>query len=102
MRFYAVAEVTVTDPSWLPEYMANVNEMVERYKGRYLARTGEIDMVEGDDTRPQTAVLLEFPSREAAYGFYNSEDYAPLREARKAGSKGKFYLIPAVDGDRPT
>jgi uncharacterized protein (DUF1330 family) len=30
MKYYAVAEMDVTDPSWVADYVANVTGMVER------------------------------------------------------------------------
>ena len=39
MKHYAVAELEITDPAWVADYVANVTPMVERRGGRYLART---------------------------------------------------------------
>jgi uncharacterized protein (DUF1330 family) len=38
MKYYAVAEVDVTDRAWVREYAKEVTAMVERRGGRYLAR----------------------------------------------------------------
>ncbi len=97
MKYYAVVEVTVTNPEWIPEYMANVESIIKQHGGKYLVRTQEIDQVEGDGDVQETTVILEFPSKEAAYGFYNSEEYKPFLEARLAGSKGKFYFVSELD-----
>lgn len=97
MKYYAVVELNVTNPYWVPDYLAKVNQIVESFGGKYLARTSKVDMVEGDADLHQTSVILEFPSEEAAYGFYNSERYRPLREARKSGSTGKFYFVAGED-----
>jgi uncharacterized protein (DUF1330 family) len=40
MKYYAIAEMDVTDPSWVADYVANVTGMVERRGGRYLSRSG--------------------------------------------------------------
>ena len=53
MRYYAVAELDVTDPSWVRDYVANVTGMVERRGGRYLSRTARIEKIEGERTPPQ-------------------------------------------------
>lgn len=97
MKYYAVAEVNVIDPSWVPEYLAKVNALVAGYGGKYLARTSEAEMMEGDGPLHQTSIILEFPSKEAAYAFYSSEEYRPLRDARVAGSTGKFYFVAGED-----
>lgn len=83
MKYYGIVEVNVTDSSWVPEY---------------LARTSQIEMVEGDTDVHQTSVLLEFPSKGSAYSFYNSAEYQPLRDARIAGSTGTFYFVAGENG----
>lgn len=100
MKYYAVAEVNVTSPHWVPEYLSRVNHIVEAYGGRYLARTANYEIMEGDATRHQTSIILEFPSKEAAYSFYESDEYRPLREARIAGSTGRFYFVAGEDATR--
>jgi len=70
MKYYVIAEIEITDQSWLPAYIQNVTGLVERHGGRYLARTSKIDRVEGERKIPQVVVLIEWPSREAAEGFY--------------------------------
>ena len=39
MKWYVVAEITLTDPSWVNEYIAAVTPMIQAAGGRYLART---------------------------------------------------------------
>lgn len=71
--------------------------MVECVGGKYLARTPMVELIEGDGPAPQTIVLIEFPTREAAETFYFSEEYQPFREARQQGSTGRFYLVAGQD-----
>ena len=63
----------------------------------YLARTGRSETFEGERTPPQTMLLIEWPSREAAHEFYESEEYRPYREARRQGSRGVFMLVAGED-----
>jgi uncharacterized protein (DUF1330 family) len=100
MRYYAVAELDVTDSAWVGGYVANVTEMVERHGGRYLARTAQIEQVEGERTPPQIYVLIEWPSKQAADAFYESEEYRPHREARRNGARNEFFLIAGEDVNR--
>lgn len=92
-----VAEIEVTDPEWVADYLREVTPMVERHGGRCLARTGRVEILEGDRPAPQTMLLIEWPSREAADAFYESEEYRPFRERRLAGSRGWFAILPAGD-----
>ena len=38
VTYYSVAEMEITDRSWVPEYVKNVTRMVEQRGGRFLAR----------------------------------------------------------------
>jgi uncharacterized protein (DUF1330 family) len=54
VRYYAIAELDIEDPSWVRDYVANVTPMVERHGGRYLARLtrrglGWTDRARGSD-----------------------------------------------------
>jgi uncharacterized protein (DUF1330 family) len=62
MKYYAVAEIDIKDPSWVRAYVENVTGMVERRGGRYLARTAQIEKREGDRTPPQIFLIIEWPS----------------------------------------
>jgi uncharacterized protein (DUF1330 family) len=97
MRCYAVAEMEITDPRWIRDYVANVTGMVERRGGRYLARTGQIERAEGGRAIPQFMVLIEWPSKAVADEFYESEEYRPYREARGEGAVNQFLLVAGED-----
>jgi uncharacterized protein (DUF1330 family) len=100
MKYYAVAELDITDPSWVSDYVAEVTPMVERHGGRYLARTGRIEQVEGERTPPQIVLLIEWPSKQAADQFYASEEYRGHREARGEGARNEFLLVAGEDVNR--
>jgi uncharacterized protein (DUF1330 family) len=97
MKYYAVAEMDVTDTQWIRDYVENVTGMVERRGGRYLSRTGRIEKVEGERTPPQVIVLIEWPSKEVADEFYASDEYRPYREARGGGARNEFLLVAGED-----
>ncbi|HST54518.1 MAG TPA: GNAT family N-acetyltransferase [Solirubrobacteraceae bacterium] len=97
MRYYAVAELDITDPGWVREYVAQVTPMVERRGGRYLARTAQIDKLEGERDPAQVFLIIEWPSKEAAEGFYESDEYRPYRESRKQGARNEFVLVAGDD-----
>ena len=97
MKYYSVAEMEITDKSWVAEYVKNVTKMVEQRGGRYLARTSKVEKVEGERKLPQVFLIIEWPSKEAAEAFYESEEYRPYREARIAGAKNEFLLVAGED-----
>jgi uncharacterized protein (DUF1330 family) len=97
MKCYAIVEIEITDQSWVPAYVKNVTRMVEERGGRFLARTSKIDKVEGTRNTPQIVTIIEWPSREIAQAFYESDEYRPCREARLAGSANQMLLIAGED-----
>ena len=97
MKYYSIAEIDVTDQAWVPAYIADVTPLVERAGGRYLARTSKVEKIEGERPRPQIALVIEWPSREAAMAFYESPEYRPYRESRLAGATNEFLLVAGED-----
>ncbi len=97
MKHYAVAELDITDPSWVRDYVAEVTPMVEARGGRYLARTARVEQIEGERTPPQVLLIIEWPSKPAADEFYESEEYRPYRESRRAGARNEFLLVAGED-----
>jgi uncharacterized protein (DUF1330 family) len=101
MKYYSVAEIDITDQSWVRDYVANVTPLVQQYGGRYLTRTSNIEKLEGERKVPQILVIVEWPSREAADTFYESEAYRPFRQSRIDGARNEFLLVPGEDVARP-
>jgi len=97
MKYYVVGEVEITDQSWVPDYIKNVTEMVERRGGRYLARTSIVERMEGERKPPQILVILDWPSKESAVTFFESEEYRPYCQNRSAGAKNEFLLAAGED-----
>lgn len=97
MTVYVIADVKVTDESWLPDYAANVHDIVHKHGGKYLARSANITTVEGEGLDTTLIALLEFPSMEAVQDFAGDPDYAPYGQARRAGSVSRFHVIDNTD-----
>ena len=97
MKYYAIFEVEITDPGWVQDYLQNVTRLVEQRGGRYLARTSTIEKIEGERKIPQVMVILEWPSKEAALAFYNSDEYRPYRQSRLKGTRSELVLVPGED-----
>ena len=97
MKYYSVAEMNITDRAWIRDYVQNVTRMVEKRGGRYLARTNNMERLEGHRANPHVFLIIEWPSEEAAKAFYESEEYRPYLRSRLAGSNGEFVLVAGED-----
>ena len=84
MSVFLIADIKVTNDSWMPEYAAEVHKLVEMHGGKYLSRSGNIETLEGADKESTLIALLEFPSRAALDAFAQDPAYAPVRREASA------------------
>jgi uncharacterized protein (DUF1330 family) len=93
MPAYVIASVTEAwDQDALVEYRERNTDAVAKHGGRFVARGGRHEILEGDYA-PLRVVIIEFPDLDAARGWYESDDYAPLRELRAGASKTDIYVV---------
>ncbi len=97
MAVYLIADVKVTDDAWIPDYAANVHDIVHNHGGKYLSRSGNIRTIEGEELETTLVALVEFPSMEAVQAFCNDPAYAKYRQARQAGSISRLHVIDDTD-----
>ena len=97
MAVYLIADIKVTDDAWIPDYAANVHDIVGKHGGKYLSRSGNIKTIEGDGLGTTVVALMEFPSMEALQAFYDDPSYTKYRKARQAGSNSRFHVIDDTD-----
>lgn len=97
MAVYLIADVKVTDDAWIPDYAANVHDIVHSYGGKYLSRSGNITTIEGEGLETTLVALIEFPSMEAVQAFVNDPAYTKYLQARQAGSISRLHVIDDTD-----
>ena len=95
MAAYFIAELDIVDAAAFEDYRKRVPATIERHGGRYLARGGALETMEGSWT-PKRVVILEFPSVEQAKRWYHSEDYRELKALRHKTSRGSIVLVEGV------
>lgn len=97
MTAFLIASVLVKDDKWVPEYAAKVHGIAAKHGGKYLSRSGNIDILEGDPQEATLIALIQFPNKEAAMAFATDPEYAPFGKARQDGSESRFQLIDDTD-----
>jgi len=95
MPAYFVAELEVTNPAAYEPYRALAKSSIEQFGGRFLARGGAAELVEGGPV-PQRVVIIEFADMATAQRWYNSPEYQKALPIRLANSRGGRAFI--VDG----
>jgi uncharacterized protein (DUF1330 family) len=97
MSAYLIADIKVTNDSWVPEYAATVHELVHKHGGKYLSRSGNVKTLEGKPLDTSLIAIMQFPSTKAAEAFVSDPAYAPYLAARQRGSESRFQLIDDTD-----
>src|SRR5947199_330099 len=95
MPAYVIVDVHVTDPVRYETYKPAAAATVAAYGGRYLARGGAVEVLEGD-WQPGRLVILEFPDAARAHAWLESEEYREPRALRHATARSNMVLIPGV------
>lgn len=95
MAAYVIADVDVTDPEAYAGYRKEVPATIEAFGGRFLARGGQVQVLEGA-WDPKRVVILEFESAEKARRWYDSEMYAAPKRLRQKASVGSLILVEGV------
>lgn len=97
MTVYVIADIKVTNDSWVPGYATNVHNLVHKHGGKYLSRSGNVKTLEGKPLETTLIAILQFPSTAAVEAFASDPEYAPFAAARQAGSDSRFQLIDDTD-----
>ena len=91
MPAYLIAEIEVTDPVGYDEYKKRVPAVIAAYGGRYLARGGAIEVLEGR-WQPKRIAIIEFPNLASIKAFWESPEYQPLRKIRERCAKSNLVV----------
>jgi uncharacterized protein (DUF1330 family) len=94
-KAYAIVQETITDQDGFDAYRKDVLETLKPYGGTFVIRGGTTTVLEGDWAHPRL-VIIEFPSREAAEGWYNSPAYQKIVPLRLTSSHGNFVIADGV------
>jgi uncharacterized protein (DUF1330 family) len=95
MAAYVYVNIEVTDPAGFEAYRAKVSDAIAKFGGRYLARGGAGERLEGD-LPARRQVLVEFPDMATLKAWYGSDDYRPLLALRQASSTADVMAFEGV------
>jgi uncharacterized protein (DUF1330 family) len=97
MPAYVIADVSVHDAEQYKEYIVMAPVSIAQYGGRYLARGGAKESLEGS-WQPTRLVILEFPTMARAKEWWSSPEYAPAKALRNKTASANLMLL---DGYNP-
>jgi uncharacterized protein (DUF1330 family) len=95
MPAYIAVQVDVQDPARYERYKQMAPPAIAKYGGRYLARGGKTEVLEGT-WHPSRFVILEFPTMERAREWWNCPEYAEAKRLRQATAHTEMLLIEGL------
>ena len=95
MTAYLLADIEVTDPQAYETYKKGVVSSIAAFGGRYIARGGNTEVLEGTWT-PRRLVIVEFPSMKRLKEWYGSADYRPFRDMRQTVSAANLVITEGL------
>ena len=95
MSAFVVVQVEVKDPQRYEAYKKMVPPTLEKFGGRFVARGGAVQVMEGDWS-PKRFVLIEFPSVERATAWWASPEYAEAKALRQATADSRLIIVEGV------
>jgi uncharacterized protein (DUF1330 family) len=95
----------ITDAESLKRYH-NLEETIGKFGGKVLIRADEFLVLEGqwhsgsrsNDARPERITVVEFPDMAQLRRWYDSQDYATLKEIRKENSASDIVAVEGAAG----
>ena len=95
MKAYVIVNVSIRDAERYKDYIQAATPTVAAHGGRYVARGGRAEKLEGD-VPVNRVVVLEFPSYAQAKGWYDSPEYQAALAIRQACSTGTIILVEGM------
>ena len=95
MPAYVIALVEILQAERYPEYKELAQRAVSAFGGRYIARGGSVEVLEGQ-WDPKRTVILEFDDMDRARAWWNSEQYREGKALRQSIARSTMLLVEGV------
>lgn len=96
MAAYVIVDIEVTDPVGYERYKQLAAPAVAAYGGKYLARGGRTETLEGD-WAPTRLVVLEFEDVARAKQWLESPEYREARHLRHQTAMTNMVVIEGTE-----
>ena len=97
MGAFMIIQAEITDPEQFMEYAKRAPALIEKFGGRYRCMRGRVEHLEGSPDN-RKIVVSEWPSMEAAQSFWDSDEYAELKQLREGAADIDVRLVE-ITGD---
>jgi uncharacterized protein (DUF1330 family) len=88
---YLLVQGQITDIEGFKAYNAALPPIYQKFGGHYLTVTpaAKVEIAEGEP-RSESILIAKFPSKDAAWAFWNSTEYTAAKQLR--AGKGRFFV----------
>ena len=88
---YLLVQGQITDIEGFKAYNAALPSIYQQFGGHYLTVTpaAKVEIAEGEP-RNESILIAKFPSKDAAWAFWNSTEYTAAKQLR--AGKGRFFV----------
>jgi len=98
MTVYIISRLTIHDRQEYEKYEDQFEDVFSKYDGNLLS-VDENPLVLAGEWQATRSVLLEFPSKEAAFTWMKSDEYQHISKHRNAASTMSSILVTASQKD---
>ncbi|HET6272081.1 MAG TPA: DUF1330 domain-containing protein [Bacteroidota bacterium] len=95
MSAFVIVDINVTDPVGYEEYKKTAAPTVAMYGGKYLARGGRTEVLEGNWI-PNRLVILQFGSVDQAKQWLDSAEYRAIKHLRHQNAESNMVVVEGV------
>ena len=95
MPAYVIVQAEITDSERFKEYLKETPGTLAGYGGKYIIRSGEMTVLEGNDPGKRI-VIIEFATMQMAKAWYCSEEYQQVKKLREGAATGSLIAIDGV------
>jgi len=95
MNAYVMLDIQITDKEKFLEYQQLAPATVAQYNGKFIVKGGQITQHEGD-WEPSRMVVIEFPTRNQAEEWLESEEYKKAAVIRRSAAKTSIVIVDGM------
>jgi len=96
MTVYILSRLTIHNRVEYDKYQNQFNEVFAKFDGKLLS-VDEEPLVLAGEWEATRSVLIEFPSKEAAFAWMQPDDYVRISRYRNAGSTLSSILVKSLN-----
>jgi uncharacterized protein (DUF1330 family) len=95
MPAYVLVEISIHNPEEYEEYKKLSLPSLQPFHGKFIARGGKTITLEGN-WYPERMVILEFPDKDLALEWWNSDIYAKAKTIRLRTAITRMIVVEGI------